>query len=404
MRFLFLLLVGAGLLAAPAAWAQTDSVAAHPVAVPTRDLPDLMRALLHRAPRPPRDSAARAAHTRGLVVVPAAAYTLEARLLVSVTASTTFRRAAANLSTISNTLTYTQNRQIILATSTALWTADNRGFWLGDYRLLYYPQLTYGLGSATRTDDAVPMNYYFFRLHQTYYHRVGRHSPLYVGGGYRGDYRWRIESRDGDGQLLTDINGYRPGVAGRSASSGLVASVLRDTRQNALRPAAGETYLLLALRANQRALGSDANYQLYQFDARTYRPAGHTGNVLAFWLYGDFIRGENAPYLDLPATGWDTYSVTGRGYIQGRFRGLGLLYGEAEFRFNLTRSRVLGGVVFANGQTVRAPVAGFGRVNPAGGAGLRLCLAKKSSTYLSVDYAVGIQGSQGVFFNLGEVF
>lgn len=43
--------------------------------------------------------------------------------------------------------------------------------------------------------------------------------------------------------------------------------------------------------------------------------------MLAFWRYGDFIQGRGAPYLDLPATGWDTYSVTGRGYIQGHFRG-----------------------------------------------------------------------------------
>jgi hypothetical protein len=31
-------------------------------------------------------------------------------------------------------------------------------------------------------------------------------------------------------------------------------------------------------------------------------------------------------------------------------------------------------------------------------------LSKKSSSYLAVDYAFGIQGSQGVFFNLGDVF
>ncbi|OGX83481.1 hypothetical protein [Hymenobacter coccineus] len=113
---------------------------------------------------------------------------------------------------------------------------------------------------------------------------------------------------------------------------------------------------------------------------------------------------SSAPYLDLPATGWDTHSVTGRGYIQGRFRGPGLLYGEAEYRFNLTRSRVLGGVVFANAQTARAPATGFQQVAPAGGAGLRLCLSKKVGTFLALDYAWGVQGSRGVFFNLGDVF
>lgn len=105
--------------------------------------------------------------------------------------------------------------------------------------------------------------------------------------------------------------------------------------------------------------------------------------------------GRAAPYLDLPATGWDTYSVTGRGYIQGRFRGTSLAYAEAEYRFNLTRSRVLGGSVreWRVGQRLRA-----------GGTGIRLCLNKQVGSYLAVDYAWGIQGSQGVFFNLAEVF
>ena len=40
-------------------------------------------------------------------------------------------------------------------------------------------------------------------------------------------------------------------------------------------------------------------------------------------------------------------------------------------------------------------------------AGIRLALSKQVGTYLAVDYALGLegsQGSQGVFFNLGDVF
>ncbi|WP_162549933.1 hypothetical protein [Hymenobacter nivis] len=58
--------------------------------------------------------------------------------------------------------------------------------------------------------------------------------------------------------------------------------------------------------------------------------------------------------------------MTGRGYIQGRFQGPSMVYGEAEYCFNPTRSRVLGGVVFANGQPARAPATGYGRIAPAG--------------------------------------
>ena len=93
----------------------------------------------------------------------------------------------------------------------------------------------------------------------------------------------------------------------------------------------------------------------------TPAPTAAPGQPATCWRSGDFIQGRGAPCLDLPATGWDTYSVTGWGYIQGRFRGLILLYAETEYRFNLTRSPVLGVVVFANVQTARAPATGFGR-------------------------------------------
>ncbi len=374
---------------------------------PTKDLGDLVRQVFprrHPRPTPPDSAHPRPPKTHSLVPLPAVAYTLEARFLATLTTGYTFQRPEANLSALSATLTYTQNQQLILAFNGPLWTSHNRSLWLADYRLLHYPQRTYGLGSSSNIGDAIAMSYNFLRVHQSYYHRVGPRGNLYVGGGYFLDSRWDIETMNGNGQQVYVISDYRPGVAGRSTSSGLVVSVLRDTRDNQLRPAAGESYLFLALRANMQALGSDASYRFAQFDTRRYLRAGPRGNVLAFWLYGDFALGQAAPYLDLPATGWDTYSVTGRGYIQGRFRGTSLVYGEAEYRFNLTPSRVLGGVAFVNSQSARNPDTGYGRLAPAIGTGLRLCLSKKSSTYLAVDYAFGIQGSQGVFFNLGDVF
>jgi outer membrane protein assembly factor BamA len=395
MKFLRFLVLGWGLLRAAVGHAQALA--------PTEDFGDLVHKVFPRKhPRPPKDST-KVRKARSLVVLPAVAYTLEARLLASVTASMAFQQPDANLSSISTTLTYTQNRQIILALNGPLWTAHNRSLWLADYRLLHYPQRTYGLGSNSHEADYIAMNYNLLRVHQSYYRRLGATGPLYVGVGYFLDSRWNIQSINQD-QPLQAIDGYHIGVAGRSTSSALVASVLRDTRNNALRPAAGENYLFLALRTNLRLLGSNENYRFLQFGARRYFRLGPAGNVLAFWLYGDAALGKAAPYLDLPATGWDTYSVTGRGYIQGRFRGTSLVYGETEYRFNLTRSRVLGGVVFVNGQSARNPNTGYGRVAPAGGTGIRLCLSKKVGTYLAVDYAWGLEGSNGVFFNLGEVF
>jgi hypothetical protein len=128
-------------------------------------------------------------------------------------------------------------------------------------------------------------------------------------------------------------------------------------------------------------------------------------NVLAFWSYNVFTLNGKQPYLDLPATSWDTYANQGRGYAQSRFRGRNLVSLEAEYRFQISNNGLFGGVVFANGQAVTEMESNqFETVNPAYGAGLRLKMNKSSRTNIAIDYAIGKNGSGGFFVNLGEVF
>jgi hypothetical protein len=110
-------------------------------------------------------------------------------------------------------------------------------------------------------------------------------------------------------------------------------------------------------------------------------------------------------YLDLPSSMWDTYVNQGRGYIQGRLKGKNLLALESEYRFTLTKSGILGAVVFANAQCVSDwPQNQFSTIWPAVGAGLRIKINKHSNTNISLDYGIGKGGSRGLFANLGEVF
>jgi hypothetical protein len=163
----------------------------------------------------------------------------------------------------------------------------------------------------------------------------------------------------------------------------------------------------MTYRPNFTWLGSDDNWQSLIIDAREYlKFPGSTRNVLAFWSYDWFTVGNgNPPYLLLPSTGWDAYSNTGRGYIQGRYRSKDMLYLESEYRFGITANGLLGGVVFANAQSFSEPSSGqFSYLIPGYGAGVRISLNKFSRTNLCVDYGWGIHGSGGFFVNLGEVF
>jgi len=128
-------------------------------------------------------------------------------------------------------------------------------------------------------------------------------------------------------------------------------------------------------------------------------------NVIAFWSYDWLVLRGRPPYLDLPSTSWDTYSTTGRGYIQSRFRGAQMLYLETEYRFKITTNGLIGGVVFLNGQTLSStPGSKLEKIQPGYGPGLRIKLSKASKTNLDIDYGFGRQGSNGLFLTVGEVF
>lgn len=122
---------------------------------------------------------------------------------------------------------------------------------------------------------------------------------------------------------------------------------------------------------------------------------------------GDFTRIGDLPYMILPATAYDQRNRNSRGYTQGRFRGPRFLYGEAEYRFPISRcSGILGGVLFVNATTADNPVLEvdlFDSVRPAYGAGLRVMIDKASRMNLSVDLAWG-HHSFGFYLNVTETF
>ena len=131
-------------------------------------------------------------------------------------------------------------------------------------------------------------------------------------------------------------------------------------------------------------------------------------NLIAFWFWGTNVLSGHVPYLELPSITWDTYNRSGRGYIQGRFRGNNMLYGETEFRFRLTRNDLLGGVTFIDCTTASNPLpyvsqSLFNTVAPGGGVGLRIKMNKSDRTNITADYAMGY-GFSGIYLNIREAF
>ena len=336
--------------------------------------------------------------------LPVAGYTLQTGFAAVVSSNFAFytsEHSQANMSSVLTSITYSQYQQIIFPIQANIWTKGNKYNIQTDWRYLRYPSLTYGLGGNTNTDSGYNIYYGYLRLHQAIMRSVTR--DLYLGVGYDLDYFWNIrEINPPPGK--TDFERY--GISPQAVSSGISLHAQFDNRRNPINPEKG-TYLSAVYRPNFTFLGSDNNWQSLLIEAREYLRFPHsTRNVLAFWSYNWFTLGSgNPPYLLLPSTGWDAYSNTGRGYIQGRYRSKNMIYLETEYRFGITTNGLLGGVVFANAQTFTEPATSqFAYFDPGYGCGIRISLNKFSRTNLCVDYGWGLHGSGGFFVNLGEVF
>jgi outer membrane protein assembly factor BamA len=337
--------------------------------------------------------------------LPVAGYTLQtgfAGVLSSNFAFYTSEHSQANLSTILTSITYSQYKQIIFPIQADIWTKGNKYNIITDWRYLKYPSLTYGLGGNTSSDSGYNIDYGYLRLHQAILKTIAR--DLYLGLGYDLDYFWNIKEIDPPTGKTTDFERY--GLSPKEVASGISLHFLFDSRRNPINPEKGN-YASITYRPNFTVLGSDQNWQSLLIDLRKYiNFPSSTHNVLAIWSYDWFtVGGGKPPYLLLPSTGWDAYSNTARGYIQGRFRSKNMLYLESEYRFGLTTNGLLGGVVFANAQSFSEPATGrYEYIAPGYGAGLRISLNKFSRTNLCIDYGWGAHGSGGFFVNLGEVF
>jgi outer membrane protein assembly factor BamA len=373
--------------------------------IPKKDLIDVWRDFI-KSGNPRVDSTDKAVGKFHFSIVPALGYTLSTGWAGILAANVGFYVSdpdKTNLSSITTNMVYSQYNQLTVPILANIWTKNNKYNLVADWRYYKYPQDTYGLGEHSALRDAELIDYSHLRVHQSILKKIV--PGFYVGPGYFLDYHWNINQSGVSDSILSDAEKY--GLPAKSISSGPGINLLYDNRSNSINPQGG-LYANALYRANLHFMGSDNNWQSLTIDIRKYIkfPAG-SNNILAFWNYDWLTLSGKPPYLDLPSTGWDAYNNTGRGYIQGRFRGKNMLYLESEYRFQLTRNGLFGGVVFVNGQgfsNYPSDSKDYDVIWPGFGAGIRIKVNKHSNTNIAIDYGFGSDGSHGLFVNLGEVF
>ena len=282
-----------------------------------------------------------------------------------------------------------------------IWTKGNKFNIVIDHRYIKYPSKVFGMEDKLDIPEGYFVDYNGLKLHQTVMRSIIKNT--YLGVGYYFDALWNIREMDPPIGVKTAFQEY--GIQQKNTAAGPVLQLLYDSRLNTIQPLNG-SYASIAYRSNMKALGSETNWQSVQIDLRKYvRFPANSKNTLALWNLNWFTLSGVPPFLMLPSNGWDDAYNSGRGYIQGRFKGRNMIYYESEYRFRISKNGILGGTLFANAQAFSEHhLNGYGKFKPGYGIGLRIKLNKFSGANICIDYGFGKNGSRGFAVNLGELF
>jgi len=329
------------------------------------------------------------------------------------------------------TVAVTSKKQLICFVKPNMYLKDDKYYMQGDWRFYIYSQPTFGLGTNAPysgelpsalhwagqwgEDDTVsfPMKFNYIKFHTVFNRQVK--GDLYAGIGYHFDYYYAIKDQklnlDTVPEEITPHYVYTKTYSYDTANymlSGISLNFVYDSRDNLINPYEGY-YANINYRYNFDFLGSDQDCSSLWLEFRTYLGLSKKTprNVLAFWVFGDFNISGNLPYLTLPALGEDQRARSGRGYVNGRYRGNNIVYGEVEWRFPISPcSKILGGVIFVNATTADNQYRNIGLfqyVRPAVGFGVRVMVNKYFRTNLNLDFAIG-SNSKGFYFSGQETF
>jgi outer membrane protein assembly factor BamA len=304
--------------------------------------------------------------------------------------------------------TVSTNELALVQLTHNVYTRENKWNIQGTYNLGKTIVLDHGLGTGKETPE-IPIRYKFMRLSEYVYKSIM--PDFYAGAGitfnYYGDIDEELDGAEGIKKYnyhYSMKNGY---PTHSYYANGLLINLQYNTRDQPYRPYKG-LYVDLILRANQKWLGSEKNALQLKTELRKYWGLSRSNpeHVLAYWLWGTYLLNGSVPYLELPGTGSDVNQRLGRAYTISRFKGPSFFYNEMEYRFPITRDKLLSGVAFFNVETAsnQAGIKLFNYWEPGAGAGIRILFDKHTRSNLCIDYGIGNYGARGVFVGLNEVF
>ena len=290
---------------------------------------------------------------------------------------------------------FTLERQYGLWLDHALYSNEDKFFFLGKIRLQSFPLLYYGVGLDTPKEyqARVDANQIWIK------ERVLRKLRKNVFLGLELDFLrlTQVDFVKNDEYESIELPlGYQG-----STNFGVGTGIVYDNRHNVLNVRKGFFSELGFLYYSP--VVSDFEFTSVFSDTRIFRPIGQK-NVFAAQLLGQFNTG-NIPFNQLSLMGGETIM---RGYYTGRFRDNNQIAAQTEFRFlplPLGFSKRIGATVFGSVATVFPTIKEISIKDLvwAGGAGFRFLLFPKKDIYTRIDYSFTREGG-GLYLFIGEAF
>ena len=305
------------------------------------------------------------------------------------------RDTTNRLSEINGFTFFTLENQYGLWFDHAIYSDQNKWFFLGRIRLQSFPLKYHGIGMDTPKEYLALVDANQIMIKERVLREVKRN--LYFG-------------LEADFQRISSVN-FKPaekapefnlplGYAG-STNFGMGLGLVYDDRHNVLNVRKGRFSELAVLRYFPGF--SDFGFNTIISDTRIFTPVGKN-NVLAWQVLGQFYSGD-VPFNQLALMGGDSMM---RGYYLGRFRDRNQVASQVEFRMlplPLGFSKRIGAAAFAGAANVFPDFskASIHQTVWSAGGGLRFLLFPKKDIYTRFDVAFTQEGT-GYYLFIGEAF
>lgn len=329
-----------------------------------------------------------------VVGVPFIFYTPETRLGIGAGAQIFLLNQSnlynSRLSNIFVSAVYTLNKQLLIDIKPQIYFGDGDYFLDVAFKYKVFPNNFWGIGNFTPESNLEAYSMTSRMLRVAFMRRL----PPSLNFGFE------LVSENHD---VTEVE--EGGLLERGEIEGSDGAVIRglgvlfnlDSRSSVEAPVSGHFFEIRAQFAS-RVLGSTHAYNKFILDARTYWGLGKS-SILAAQVYFEGTYGV-VPFQTMATFGGGERA---RGYFRGRFIDNAQYVMQVEYRWRF-KPRWVAAAFALVGEVGDLPRYFFQNLKPSVGAGLRWQILKSQKTLVRLDFGIGKDGSNGIYFGVNEAF